>query len=135
MRWPRTGESGNTSASSASSMTVQIPSVAYWLQPTLDFHIPAHVDASSTAKVISRDTADFVMVHNTRATDSVAKAHIRMSVRRTFRRPGDLTRHSRFCDGSQHQSHRQCLHLRMSVRKDLQAIGRPHQTLKILYIE
>ena len=26
---------------------------------------------------------------------------------RVFHRQGDLTRHSRFCDGSQHQSHRQ----------------------------
>ena len=46
--------------------------MAYWLLPTLDFHIPAHVDASSTVRVISRDTADFVMAHNTRATDRVS---------------------------------------------------------------
>ena len=74
----------------------------FWLLPTLDFRIPARVDVSSTAKVISRDTADFVMAHNTRATDRVSPS-LTVGVEGPSGDQGDLTRHSQFCTPSETQ--------------------------------
>ena len=65
MRWHRTGESGQISASSATPMTVKRDNMAYWHPPILDILISARVDVLSDVKEISRDTTVSVMARNT----------------------------------------------------------------------